>query len=181
VPVRALGSWNTTGSRNAEALWVRLWLVTGETRLHSRGRALGRRPHLRLFWPRDLEEISSRRAWWHFLLGGAVRVNSGSYSPKLVVGRFSEVRVASVQHESVSGPWQRGHIAPQNGRSRASSMNSSPRKKPRSVRYPSPRSSSTRAECGVSLPDLWERWTTRALRPSKSMLPPRLAAPIASS
>jgi hypothetical protein len=24
----------------------------------------------RLFWPRDLEEISSPRAWWRFLLGG---------------------------------------------------------------------------------------------------------------
>jgi hypothetical protein len=52
-------------------------------------------------------------------------------------------------------------------------MNSSPLKKPRSARYPSPRSSSIRAECGVSVPDLWERWTTRAFRPSKSMLPPR--------
>ena len=25
---------------------------------------------LRLFWPRDLEEISSPQAWWRFLLGG---------------------------------------------------------------------------------------------------------------
>jgi hypothetical protein len=24
----------------------------------------------RLFWPRDLEEISSPQAWWRFLLGG---------------------------------------------------------------------------------------------------------------
>ena len=24
----------------------------------------------RLFWPRDLEEISSPRAWWRFVLGG---------------------------------------------------------------------------------------------------------------
>src|SRR5215218_1283135 len=38
-----------------------------------------------------------------------------------------------------------------------------------------------RAECGVSVPDFWERWTIRALRPSKSMLPPRCAASITSS
>jgi hypothetical protein len=25
---------------------------------------------LRLFWPRDLEEISPPQAWWRFLLGG---------------------------------------------------------------------------------------------------------------
>jgi hypothetical protein len=25
----------------------------------------------RLFWPRDLEEISTPQAWWHFLLGGS--------------------------------------------------------------------------------------------------------------
>ena len=25
---------------------------------------------MRLFWPRDLEEISSPRAWWRFVLGG---------------------------------------------------------------------------------------------------------------
>jgi hypothetical protein len=25
----------------------------------------------RLFWPRDLEEISPPKAWWRFLLGGA--------------------------------------------------------------------------------------------------------------
>jgi hypothetical protein len=25
----------------------------------------------RLFWPRDLEEIPSPRAWWRLLLGGA--------------------------------------------------------------------------------------------------------------
>ena len=25
---------------------------------------------MRLFWPRDLEEISSPRAWWRLLLGG---------------------------------------------------------------------------------------------------------------
>jgi hypothetical protein len=24
---------------------------------------------MRLFWPRDLEEISSPRAWWRFVLG----------------------------------------------------------------------------------------------------------------
>lgn len=24
----------------------------------------------RLFWPTDLEEISSSQAWWHFLRGG---------------------------------------------------------------------------------------------------------------
>jgi hypothetical protein len=24
----------------------------------------------RLFWPRDLEEISPPQAWWRFLLGG---------------------------------------------------------------------------------------------------------------
>ena len=24
----------------------------------------------RLFWPRDLEELSSPNAWWRFLLGG---------------------------------------------------------------------------------------------------------------
>jgi hypothetical protein len=47
---------------------------------------------LRLFWPRDLEEISPRT------LGGAscsvviVGLNSGSYSPECVEGDFSEVR-----------------------------------------------------------------------------------------
>lgn len=25
---------------------------------------------MRLFWPRDLEEISPPRAWWRFVLGG---------------------------------------------------------------------------------------------------------------
>src|SRR5215204_3677691 len=30
---------------------------------------------LRLFWPRDLEEISSRRAWWRFLIGGGSAVS----------------------------------------------------------------------------------------------------------
>jgi hypothetical protein len=25
---------------------------------------------MRLFWPRNLEEISSPRAWWRFVLGG---------------------------------------------------------------------------------------------------------------
>jgi hypothetical protein len=25
---------------------------------------------LRLFWPRDLEEISRPKVWWRFLLGG---------------------------------------------------------------------------------------------------------------
>jgi hypothetical protein len=25
---------------------------------------------LRLFWPRDVEEISPPQAWWRFLLGG---------------------------------------------------------------------------------------------------------------
>src|SRR5215208_722671 len=76
-------------------------------------------------------------------------------------GEFSEVRVASVQHESVSGLWHRGYIAPQNGRSRASSMNLPLKslKYPSRVRYSSPRSSSIRAECGVSLPAFWERWT----------------------
>jgi hypothetical protein len=32
-----------------------------------------------LFWPRDLEEISSSpKAWWRLLVG-ALRINSGSY------------------------------------------------------------------------------------------------------
>jgi hypothetical protein len=30
---------------------------------------------LRLFWSRDLVEISSRPAWWRFLLSGALRVD----------------------------------------------------------------------------------------------------------
>jgi len=30
---------------------------------------------LRLFWSMDLEDISSGRAWWRFLLGGALRVD----------------------------------------------------------------------------------------------------------
>jgi len=25
----------------------------------------------RMFWPRDLEEISSSQAWWRFVLGGS--------------------------------------------------------------------------------------------------------------
>jgi hypothetical protein len=49
----------------------------------------------RLFWPMDLEEISSSRR----RLGGAscsvgmLRVNSGSYSPECVEGGLSEVRL----------------------------------------------------------------------------------------
>ena len=47
-----------------------------------------------------------------------------------------------------------GYVAFPNGCSRPSSMNSPSRLKyPRSARYPSPRSSSIRAVCGVSLPD----------------------------
>jgi hypothetical protein len=29
---------------------------------------------LRLFWPRDLEEISSPQSWWRLLLGGGAGV-----------------------------------------------------------------------------------------------------------
>jgi hypothetical protein len=72
-------------------------------------------------------------------------------------------------------------VASPDGRSRPSSMNSSPRKYPRSTTYSSPRSRSRRAEYGTFIPVLPEMLTTRTLRPSKSTFPPRWATPIASS
>jgi hypothetical protein len=35
---------------------------------------------LRLFWSRDLEEISFRRASWRFLLGGVQVINSANFA-----------------------------------------------------------------------------------------------------
>ena len=54
----------------------------------------------RLFWPRDLEEISPRKAWWRFGLGGELLVDSGSYSPECVVGEFCELRIDGVLRSS---------------------------------------------------------------------------------
>jgi hypothetical protein len=83
---------------------------------------------------------------------------------------------------AVSWPYRGwGYVTSPNGRSRPSSMNSPPRKYPRSTTYSFPRSRSRRAEYGLSIPVLAEMLTTRTLRPSKSTFPPRLAASIASS
>jgi hypothetical protein len=40
----------------------------------------------RLFWPRDLEEIPSSKAWWRLLLDGGSAGTSGFYSPECVEG-----------------------------------------------------------------------------------------------
>src|ERR671913_2059845 len=75
-----------------------------------------------------------------------------------------------------------GYVAPSNGCSRPSSMNSPPRLKyPRSTRYSSPRSSVRRAEGASNIPDLGSKLTTLTWRPSKSTSPLCLAACIASS
>jgi hypothetical protein len=69
----------------------------------------------------------------------------------------------------------------ENGRSRPVSMNSLPLKWPKSTRYSSTRSSSSRAECSSPISSIALRLTTRALRPSKSTFPLRWAASFASS
>ena len=50
----------------------------------------------RLFWPRDLEEVSPPKARWRFLLERVAGIDSGSYSPNDVVGVFCERRVDGV-------------------------------------------------------------------------------------
>jgi hypothetical protein len=47
---------------------------------------------LRLFWPRDLEEIAPLRHGGVSGSVGKLLVDSGSYSPDCVEGKFSEVR-----------------------------------------------------------------------------------------
>jgi hypothetical protein len=57
---------------------------------------------LRLFWPRDLEEISPLRHGGASGSVGKLRVDSGSYSPEYVEVEFCELRIDGVLRSSVA-------------------------------------------------------------------------------
>src|SRR5215216_2200854 len=115
-------------------------------------------------------------------LSSALGVSDATlFTRECVEEEFSEVRGRRSSSRSPLGGSGWGYVASPDGRSRPSSMNSPPRKYPRSTTYSSPRSRSRRAEYGVCIPVLGEMLTTRTLRPSKSTFRPRLAASIASS
>jgi len=59
---------------------------------------------LRLFWPRDLEEISPLRHGGASGSVGKLLVDSGSYSPECVEEEFCELRLDRVLRSSAL-PW----------------------------------------------------------------------------